>query len=353
MSYNGTAPIEPPLRILAVRLGAMGDVIHALPAVARLKCSFPQARLTWAVESQWSPLLDGNPYIDEVLPLPISDWRRRFGVVTWREFQDVRTSLRASRFDLAVDFQGLLKSALVTFFSRADRVVGFERDQLREPIAASFYSDRVPSEARHVVRKNLDLASAVGGREGPIAFPLPPGKADPTLPRGEFVLASPVAGWTSKQWPPEHYAELARLLWKHRRIPLVLDCAPRNRAYAEEICNRSPSGSAVLHTSSLGGLIGATRRARAVVGVDSGPLHLASALGIGGVAIYGRTDPARNGPFGNGFVVLRVPEATTSYKRGDEIDDAMRQIGPEKVWGSLDGHLSGEKRPAPRAVSPP
>ena len=353
MSYNGTAPIEPPRRILAVRLGAMGDVIHALPAVARLKCSFPQARLTWAVESQWSPLLDGNPYIDEVLPLPISDWRRRFGVVTWREFQAVRTSLRASRFDLAVDFQGLLKSALVTFFSRADRVVGFERDQLREPIAASFYSDRVPSEARHVVRKNLDLASAVGGKNGPITFPLPPGKADPALPGGEFVLTCPLAGWTSKQWPPEHYAELARLLWKHRRIPLVVDCAPRNRAYAEEICNRAPTGSAVLHTSSLEGLIGATRRARAVVGVDSGPLHLASALGIGGVAIYGRTDPARNGPFGSGFVVFRVPGASTSYKRGDEIDDTMLQIAPEKVWQALDGHLSGETRPITQAVSPP
>ncbi len=353
MSYNGTAPINPPRRILVVRLGAMGDVIHALPAVARLKCSFPQARITWAVESQWSVLLDGNPYIDEVLPLPISVWRRRFGVVTWREFQAVRTSLRASRFDLAVDFQGLLKSALVTFFSRADRVVGFERDQLREPIAASFYSDRVPSEARHVVQKNLDLAGAVGGKDGPIAFPIPPGKADPTLPRGEFVLTSPVAGWTSKQWPPEHYAELAHLLWKHRRMPLVVDCAPRNRAYAEEICHRAPTGSAVLHTSSLGGLIGATRRARAVVGVDSGPLHLASALGIGGVAIYGRTDPARNGPFGGGFVVLRVPGAPTSYKRGNEIHDTMLQIAPEKVWEVLDGHLSGETRPTTRAVSPP
>ena len=136
-------------------------------------------------------------------------------------------------------------------------------------------------------------------------------------------------------------------------MPLVVDCAPRDRAYAEEICNRAPTGSAVLHTSSLGGLIGATRRARAVVGVDSGPLHLASALGIGGVAIYGRTDPARNGPFGGGFVVLRVPGAPTSYKRGDEIDDTMLQIAPEKVWEALDGHLSGENRPATRAVPPP
>ncbi len=345
MSYNGTAPINPPQRILVVRLGAMGDIIHALPAVARLKCSFPQARITWAVESQWSPLLNGNPYIDEVLHLPISAWRRRFGIVTWREFQAVRTSLRASRFDLAVDFQGLLKSALITFFSRADQVVGFERDQLREPIAASFYSDRVPSGARHVVQKNLELASAVGGENGPIAFPIPAGKAETGLPRGEFVLTSPVAGWTSKQWPQEHYAELARLLWKHRRIPLVVDCAPRNRAYAEEICNRAPTGSAVLHISSLEGLIAATRRARAVVGVDSGPLHLASALGIGGVAIYGQTDPARNGPFGGGFVVLRTSGAPTSYKRGDEIHDAMLRITPEKVWEALDAHLSGETQP--------
>ena len=328
--------IESPRKILVVRLGAMGDVIHALPAVARVKCSFPGARVSWALESRWTPLLDQNPYVDEVVPVALGGWRKHPAAVsTWKSFRDFRRRLRQSKFDLAIDFQGLLKSAAVTFFSRADRVVGFEKEMLRERVAASFYSNRVASHSEHVVDKNLDLATAVGAANGPLIFPLPPGKPGPALPEGEFVLAGPLAGWTSKQWPPEYYAELARLLWRDRRIPLLLDCAPQDRPYVERICARAPSGSCIVHASSLDELIAATRRARAVVGVDSGPLHLAAALNVPGVAIYGQTDPARNGPYGNSFTVLRASGVVTSYKRGDAIHSLMLLIRPEQVWDAL------------------
>ena len=345
MSYERAVPINEFRRILVVRLGAMGDIVHALPAVARLKCSFPRARITWAVESRWAPLLEGNPYVDSVLPLVISKWRRApWSIATWVQFRDSRRQLRAGGFDLAIDFQGLFKSAMVTYLSRADRVFGFERDMVRERIAASFYSNRVASHSRHVVQQNIDLATAVGGTNGPIVFPLPEGEPEASLPPGDYVLTSPVAGWTSKQWPPEHYAELARLLWREKGLPLVMDCAPAHRSYGEQIVNQAPKGSCVLHVSSLAGLLAATRRAKAVVGVDSGPLHLAAALQIPGVAIFGQTDPTRNGPYGGSFNVLRASGVVTSYKRGDQIQACMLVIRPEQVWEALQAQLSQRAR---------
>ena len=333
-------PPATPLKILVVRLGAMGDVIHALPAVARLKCSFPKVRVTWVVESHWAPLLDENPYVDEVVQVPLAQWRKNpASLSTWRSFRDLRRRLRQSRFDLAIDFQGLLKSAVVTYFSRADRVFGFEKEMVRERLAASFYSDRVASHSEHVVEKNLDLATAVGAGKGPLIFPLPRGKRGWALPDGDFVLAGPVAGWTSKQWPAEYYAELARLLWRNRGMPLVLDCMPKDRPHIERICALAPSGSCVVHAFSLEELIAAARQARAAVGVDSGPLHLAAALDVPGVAIYGQTDPARNGPYGDSFTILRASGVVTSYKRYEAIHSSMLLIRPEQVWDALAARL--------------
>ena len=345
-------PPATPRKILVVRLGAMGDVIHALPAVARLKCSFPNAHVTWAVESHWASLLKANPYVDEVVPVPLAQWRKNpASLSTWTSFRDFRRRLRRSKFDLAIDFQGLLKSAVVTYFSRADRVFGFEKEMVRERLAASFYSDRVASHSEHVVERNLDLATAVGAAKGPLIFPVPRGKPGSALPDGDFVLAGPMAGWTSKQWPAEHYAELARLLWRDRGMPLVLDCMPQDRPQVERIYTRAPSGSCIVHASSLEELIVATRRARAVVGVDSGPLHLAAALDVPGVAIYGQTDPARNGPYGNSFTVLRASGVLTSYKRYEAIHSSMLLIRPEQVWDALAARLDVRGRSQPSTLN--
>ena len=304
-------------RILAVRLGAMGDILHTLPAVASLKRSFPGAHLAWLVEPQWAPLLEGNPYVDCVLCL---HRKSLAGLLTsWR-------SLRQDGYDFAVDFQGLLKSAIPAWCARPRQVFGFERAQLREPAAAWFYSRRVPTCAAHVVDKNLDLAAAAGASCRAYEFPLPPGQPEGNLPAGDFVLASPFAGWQSKQWPIEHYQALAASLADELGLPLVLNCPPGREV---------PAGRALLHTSSLAGLIDATRRAIAVVGVDSGPLHLADALGKPGVAIFGPTDPARNGPYGGSLQVLRSPAAETTYKRGQEVAGSMRRIAPAQVLEAL------------------
>jgi heptosyltransferase-1 len=306
------------VRILVVRLGAMGDIVHALPAVASLKHSFPGSRLTWIVEPRWAPLLEGNPFVDRVVLLnrtsPISLAR------SWR-------ALCSEDYDLAVDFQGLIKSALTASAAHPERLFGFHHTQVRERAAALFYSDKVVPTSVHVVERNLDLAAAAGAASVLRTFPLPPGRAEGDLPGVDFVLASPLAGWGSKQWPMEHYRALAARLRSEMGMPLVLN-VPTGAALSD-------TGEAVPHFSGLAGLIHATRRAALVLGVDSGPLHLAVALGKPGVALFGPTDPARNGPYGDSLRVLRTAGAPTTYRRGSAISESMRAISPDEVFGAL------------------
>jgi heptosyltransferase I len=304
------------MRILVVRLGAMGDVIHALPAAASLKSATPEARLTWAIEPRWAPLLEGNPYVDRVVAV-----RRKTAaglIASWRE-------LRSERYDVAVDLQGLMKSALTAAAARPERTFGFEAT--REAAAAVFYSDRIAVSAPHVVDRNLELAQAAGARAFVREFPLPAGAPEGDLPEGDYVLASPLAGWRAKQWPLENYARLAEILLRECGLPLVVN-GPPGAPLADIAGCRA-------HYSGIAGLIHATRRAAAVVGVDSGPLHLAAALAKPGVAMFGPTDPARNGPYGAPMLVMRDARAVTTYKRGTEIDDSMRRVSPEQVFEAL------------------
>lgn len=323
--------------ILIVRLGAMGDVIQTLPAVSDLRRRFPQARIDWAIESRWAELLRGNPDITEAVTLPSRPKRdATLQLAAWRATAAQVRNLQAADYDLALDFQGLLKSAALAKFSRAARVVGFDRRLLREPLAEVAYALRLLASSDHVVDRYRELASFGDPRQPmrPAIFPLPQGDPSRRLP-AHFVLASPQAGWGSKQWPAEHYSALATLLWHGYHLPLLVDCALHQEMYARSILQRSPAGSVIVHVSSLGQLISATRKATAVVGVDSGPLHLAAALGKPGVAIFGPTDPTRNGPYGSSFSVLRHEQAATSYKRGSTPSASMRACSPELVFARL------------------
>src|SRR4051812_8031709 len=168
----------PAFRILVVRLSSMGDVIHTLPAAASLKHSFPHSHLSWLIRPRWMPLLESNPYIDEVIPLERS---LAAGVAGARR-------LRSRHFDLAVDFQGLIQTALLAAAARPDKLIGFDRARVRERAAAWFYSSGIETHAEHAVDRNLDLASGAGASNLLRAFPLPQGVAEDSLPDGKFVL---------------------------------------------------------------------------------------------------------------------------------------------------------------------
>ncbi|MFN7994010.1 MAG: glycosyltransferase family 9 protein [Bryobacteraceae bacterium] len=318
-------------RILVVRLGAMGDVIHALPAVATLKQNFPESRVTWVIEPRWTPLVDGNPFVDHVLPID----RRQISSLlrTWRE-------LRSEPYTCAVDFQGLIKSALVARASCAERIFGPHRSQAREGVAALLYTDEVLMMSTHVVDRNLEIAAGAGAAAMVKSFPLPFGLPEGSLPECRFVLASPLSGWRGKQWPIEYYEKVAQRLQQEIGMRLVLNGPPAARDVLSNVAGT------LGHYSSIEGLIDATRRATAVIGVDSGPMHLADALGKPGVAIFGPTDPARNGPYRGNLTVLRSPNAVTTYKRHDSIDASMREISPDAVFAALKTRLAGRISPA-------
>lgn len=321
---------DPAPRILVVRLSAMGDVIHALPAVATLKHSFPDHQLHWLIAPRWAPLLAHNPFLDAVIPV---DRRSLSGI------RDAWRALRAAPYRFAVDFQGLIQSAVCASIPRVPRIFGFHQSQVREKLAAVFYSCRVKARSPHVVDRNLELAQAAGASNVLCTFPLPPGAPEGTLPSGGFILASPLAGWPAKQWPLPYYAELAALLDAKLHLPLVLNAPEPARPLLAAL------PGVHLHTSSLQGLIHATRLATAVVGIDSGPLHLAAALGKPGVAIFGPTDPARNGPYSPAIRVLRSPDAVTTYKRLREILPSMRAITPRQVFEALAAQLAAARSP--------
>jgi heptosyltransferase I len=305
--------------ILVIRLSAMGDIIHALPAVASLKKSFPEKSLVWLVAPRWMPLLEGNPYIDELVPF------HRDGLsglkTSW-------TRLRTVKPRVAFDFQGLVQSAVAGRVAQPKVFYGFDGSVAREPFASSFYTHAVRVKGPHRVERNLQLAEAAGASQLTHDAWLPPGWDEGSLPSKPFVLTSPFAGWTSKQWPIDNYGRLAELL-NREGLDLVANVADRYASHVSELKNVR------VHTSSVAGLIAATRRATAVIGVDSGPLHIAAALHKPGVALFGPTDPARTGPYGGSMIVLRAEDARTTYARHNVIHPSMRAIEPEQVSNAL------------------
>jgi heptosyltransferase I len=305
--------------ILVIRLGAMGDVLHALPAVASLKLSFPEKELIWLIARKWLPLVAGNPYIDELMPLD------RSGVAS---LLGARRALRMLRPEMAIDFQGLLKSALAGRMVGAQRFYGFDRSVAREPLASMLYTDRIHVTGPHRIERNLQLVAAAGAAHLSEESWIPQGIPEGRLPERPFVLASPFAGWGSKQWPIKLYEKLGQAL-QAEGFELVVNVA-LERAKELRLFRHL-----TVHSSSLDGLIYANRRAAAVIGVDSGPLHLAAALSKPGVALFGPTDPAQTGPFRSAMGVLRHPLVETSYKRGRAIHASMSTIRVEQVLEAL------------------
>ena len=181
-------------RILVVRLGSMGDILHALPAVALMRLTWPESVIEWVVHPKWKDLFEGNPLT--IRPIYLD---RRSAASRREAFR----RLRAERYSFAVDFQGLIQSAIVSRVARRDAVFGFHRSLLRERLSAWFYSHTVNTSCAHVVDRNMALALAAGARPGPVEFPLPHGSPEGQLP-ARFALAAPLAGWTSKQWPLEY-----------------------------------------------------------------------------------------------------------------------------------------------------
>lgn len=323
----------PDQRFLLVRLGSLGDIIHALAAASALRDAFPEARIDWLIEPKWRRLLEGNPDLTEIIPL---EKKSASGLIS-----TIR-KLRAARYTCAIDFQGLYKSALPAFASGAPRRIGFPSTYAREGFASMFYTDKINPRGAHKVDHNLTLAEAAGAaaRTSSPRFPLtlrPEDEKQVTqeLARhniADFYVLNPGGGWRSKCWPPERYGELHHRLAAQLGWRSVIGFGPGEERLAQELVSAAGTLPPVVLPLGLGPLMALLRRAKFVVSADTGPLHLASALGTPVVGLYGPTDPARNGPYGGTSVVIRNPsKSETTYRRGASYSSPMLSITVDQV----------------------
>lgn len=353
---GATAVPKTPERLLVVRLGAMGDIIHTLPAVSALRRVFPQTKIGWVVEERWAELLcakgyarscprnDARPLIDFVHVVNTKRWRKSpFSFETRRQMAAARRELNDQGYELAVDFQGAVKSGIIARFAKL--TVGMEPP--REAPARWFYNQRITTRGAHVIEQYHSLAEAVAGEPLPVCaaeFPLDD-LAEATVTntlnavRGEILLMNPGAGWAAKEWPAKRYGEVARVL-SSLGYKILVNTGPGEQELAEEVL-ASSGGNAISISCSISELIAFTRRVRLFIGGDTGPLHLAAALQVPVVAIFGPTDPARNGPYGTKSVVLRNPSSPTSLSHTSVPDPGLLQITSEDVIAAARALLEG------------
>ena len=360
MGETQLRPKQGPLRVLIVRVGAMGDVLHGLPAVSALRRSLPECFVGWAIEPRWSALLMAEgartrglemPVVDRVHAVRTREWKRKpFSAGTLRGIRELRRELQAERYDVCVDLQGSIRSGLIGWMAEARRFVG--ASETREQPAAMLYGDRVEVQARHVIAGACELVSAaIGTQVNAAAVELP---RDPEaeqwcelmLSESEagkvFVLLCPGAGWGAKQWPAARYAELALAL--HAKGFQVLVNGGSAEGDGVEAVTAASGARAV--RCDLGQLIALSRRAALVVGGDTGPVHLAAALGRPVVALFGPTDPLRNGPDfpGARLRVLRHASSGVDYRRHTETEAGLGRIGVDEVLAACQDLLDEVKR---------
>jgi heptosyltransferase I len=301
-------PSPPSPRILIVRLSAIGDVIQTMPVACALRERFPEAFIAWAVQERAGTLLRGHEALDELVLLPQGWLKSPRGV--WQ----LRRRLRDLKFDTAIDVQGLTKSAVLAWLSGAERRIGFGNPGGRE-LSKWFNNVRVDPKTTHVVDRYLELLGPLGIESPAVRFQVPEHPEDRQAAaeiirqmglEGRFAIANPGAGWPSKLWPADRYGAVAHYLGSTHGLPtLVVWAGQAEQALAEQIARAAPGMARVAPPTTLAQLASLVRRARLFVGSDTGPLHLAAAVGTPCVGLYGPWPAARHGPYGPQNIALQ------------------------------------------------
>jgi lipopolysaccharide heptosyltransferase I len=349
-------------KILVVRLSAMGDVIHTLPAVQALRNAFPHAVIGWLVEERWSELLCSpgmcnrglrspqRPLVDWVHTVKLVGWRKSlFELSTAEQIARVWNDVRSMQYRVAVDLQGAIRSAVLARCSGAPIIYGSA--QTRESPASMWYTRPVIPHGRHIIEQNLSVIEAfVGGQRDVPEIPFPhDAKAEARIAGQisdhDFAILNPGAGWGAKRWPAERYGKVAGVLAKFG-VRSVVNYGPGEEDLARA-AETASGGAAQAIRCSISELIALTRRTKLFIGGDTGPLHLAAALHVPVVAIFGPTDPARNGPYGTRSVVLRNSSSETSHARRVQPDEGMLEITVDAVADAVRGLL--DRKPSEAA----
>jgi heptosyltransferase-1 len=330
-------------RFLVLRLGSLGDIVHTFPAVAGLRESFPHAEITWLTHPRWISLVESSSLASEVWPVESRSMESVSAVIR---------RLRQTHWDAAIDYQGLWKTALLPLMGRVKRRIGFSSETIREFGVPLLYTDRVRCTTVHIADQNGELSLRAGAHRGTSEFTLRVSSDDESevssFLRGagldRYIVLSPGGGWRSKCWPPDRFGELCRRIRQSLGLRCVVNYGPGEDGLADAVRAASRDSAPLLYNGEPGPLMALLRNALCIVGGDTGPLHLAIALGTPAVALYGPTDPARNGPYprrvppgstGHEEIVLRAPNSVTTHRRGDGPDPSMLAIEVEAVLDAV------------------
>ncbi len=341
------------MNILIVKLSAIGDVVHTLPSLAALRKRFPDAHISWAVEEAAADLICGHPHLDRVLVSGRKTWLRRMGdgqiAPPFREIGRFFRELRERPYDLVIDFHGLFKSAAVVFLSGGKRRLGYKSMQ---EMSGLFLNEKIPEDmTKHAVDRYLDFVAHLGGETAEKEFLIPIGeenrkRIDLLMKRAgieagnDFVAVSPEALWPTKLWDDGRFAELCDRIRSDLRLPVILTGADRGAVLPVRERMKETYVDLAGRTT-LRDLAELYRRARVVVTTDSGPMHIAAAVGTKVVALFGPTDPARTGPYGEGHRVIRKSmECSPCFLRNCNHKTCMGGISVEEVFAAVQGALS-------------
>jgi heptosyltransferase-1 len=354
-------------RILIVKLSAIGDIIHTLPAAAALRRAYPEAWLAWMVEKAGASLLRGNPDLDELITVDTLAWRANWWMGL-RHAWYVTRHLRRAGFDLCIDFQGLLKSALFAYLSGAPRRLGFPRQMCREPLSMLFTNLYGPiiDPTVHVVDQLVELLKPIGVATTERRFTIPLTDADEHFAERVWrelglrsdvpvIVLYPGAAWETKRWGELNFARLNDALIRRFQVRTLLTWGPGEEPLIQRVVRATAYTPAIAPATTLLQLAALIARCRAFVGGDTGPLHLAAAVGTPTVALFGPSNPRRNGPYGPGHVVLhRKLPCSNCYQRtcahweclpGIEVDTVVTAVGSllekdESDGMGCEGHTS-------------
>ncbi len=325
-------------RFAVVRLGSLGDIVHTFPAVAALRESFPGAQIVWLTHPRWVSLVASSGLTTEIWPLDSRDLS---------SVRHIIAKLRNFHPDAVIDYQGLWKSAFPGFLAGAPRRIGFSSHTIREFGVPILYTDRVKCRAEHIADQNGELSLRAGAKNPVAAINLHVSAVDESKILSQlqkegitsYVVLSPGGGWRSKCWPADRFGALAQLIRGQLNMRSIINYGPGEEELLSAVLSNSGDSQPLPWNGELGPLMALLKNARCIVGGDTGPLHLAIALRTPAVALFGPTDPARNGPYPPQPVLLRSAHAQTSYERGDVTDSSLLDLSVEQVFAALKSRL--------------
>jgi 3-deoxy-D-manno-octulosonic-acid transferase/heptosyltransferase-1 len=337
--------------ILVIKLSAIGDVVHSLPFLEVVRKNFPGARIDWVVEADAAPIIEGHDAIDRLFVSSRKPWQKRLMEVgsylpVLREVARFVRELRGYRYELVIDLQGLLKSALLAGLVKGGEKVGLEG--AREGSWVFYNGPAIPVDYRlHAVDRYLQAADYLNCRrtewEGRIPLSQKDkGKVDELLSLPEvggrpIIAFNPMARWKTKLWSEEKFAELADKVAQQLSCAVVFTGSPSDRPVIRDLSNRMKNPPLNLAgRTSLKELAYLYSRCRAAVCTDTGPMHIAAAMGCPVVALFGPTDPFRTGPYGNGHRVVRAGVmCSPCFKKKCDNPVCMETIAVDQVFEAV------------------